>query len=199
MTARARLIGDGVENPANAKALLDAAAMFGIPCTFRDSRGLVEQGRSSRVVNRLSPSPPLNWCTGWHQSSRWTTLPARPPCSPARCLRQPSIVVGNERRGVRPDVLRGAAQVVQIPMSGRGVNTLNVASAAAVALYYLLCAPRRHHERAARPRARRPSVQLVGPGDHVKPAARYGRRPRSVGARPVSTTGTKCGSAHHGT
>lgn len=169
MTARARLIGDGVENPVNAKALLDAAAMFGIPCSFRDSRGLVEQWSveqggqplvtvdTAELVHRLTPIVAVDNAPG--AASLFTsTLPAG----------QPSIVVGNERRGIRPDVLRSAAGLVQIPMSGRGVNTLNVASAAAVALYYLLRAPRRHHERAARPRARRPAVLLVGPGDHVE-------------------------------
>jgi len=38
MTSSVRLVGDGVENPANARALMDAAAMFGASCCFRDGR-----------------------------------------------------------------------------------------------------------------------------------------------------------------
>jgi hypothetical protein len=53
-------------------------------------------------------------------------------------------------------------------MPGRGVNTLNVASAAAVALYYLLDADGRRVARATRPDAHRPAVLLLGPGDHVE-------------------------------
>src|SRR5712691_10244073 len=41
MTLSVRLVGDGVENPANARALMDAAAMFGAACAFRDTRGLL--------------------------------------------------------------------------------------------------------------------------------------------------------------
>jgi hypothetical protein len=80
---------------------------------------------------------------------------------------RPSIVVGNERRGIRADLM-AAATSVQIPTAGRGVNTLNVAAAAAVALYYLLGATGRRSPRSSRPEAHRPSVLLVGPDDHVE-------------------------------
>src|SRR5258708_13662734 len=42
MTSSVRLVGDGVENPANARALMDAAAMFGASCCFRDTRVLAD-------------------------------------------------------------------------------------------------------------------------------------------------------------
>jgi len=48
MTATARLLGDGIENPANAQALLDVAAMFGIDCRFRDTRGLADRWDAAR-------------------------------------------------------------------------------------------------------------------------------------------------------
>src|SRR5256885_7181028 len=48
VTGEARLLGDGLENPANARALLDVAAMFGIPCLFRDTRGLEAQWDADR-------------------------------------------------------------------------------------------------------------------------------------------------------
>ena len=86
----------------------------------------------------------------------------------ARPTGQPSIVVGNRQRGIRPDVLRAAIRRVLIPTPGPGINTLNVAAAAAVALYYLLNADGRRSPRTPRPGADRPAVLLVGPGDHIE-------------------------------
>lgn len=162
MSRGARLVGDGVENPANAIALLDAAAMFGVPCLFRDSRGLAGQpgGRPLPTVDTaelLDGSVPI--VAVENAPGAASVFTADLPVG------RPAIVVGNERRGIRPDLLRVAARCVRIPMSGRGVNTLNVAAAAAVALYYLL-APRR--PRPARARRHRPDVLLLGPGDHVE-------------------------------
>jgi hypothetical protein len=53
-------------------------------------------------------------------------------------------------------------------MPGRGVNTLNVATAAAVALYYLLDAHGRRAARAPRPESHRPTLVLAAPRDHVE-------------------------------
>ena len=36
------LIGDGIENPWNAKTMFDAAKMFGSSCYFRDRKNLVQ-------------------------------------------------------------------------------------------------------------------------------------------------------------
>jgi len=183
----ARLVGDGVENPANARALLDAAAMFAIPCLFRDSRGLAPRWTAEPLVTvdtaELKRAPMVAVDNAPGATSVFTsTLPAG----------HPSIVVGNERRGVRPDVLREATACVEIPMSGRGVNTLNVASAAAVAMYYLLQPPRGRRARARR----RPDVLLVGPGDHVeagsvlRSAAAFGWRTVGIDDRDKVWFGT---------
>ena len=48
-----------------------------------------------------------------------------------------AVVVGNERKGISRQLLRRADHVVQIPIASRTINTINVAAAAAVALYYL--------------------------------------------------------------
>jgi tRNA G18 (ribose-2'-O)-methylase SpoU len=155
------LVGDGIENPANAVALADAAAMFGIPSAFRDYRGLVASchglptvdttdllaGQLVAVENTPGGEPVFTAC-----------LPPGPT----------SIVVGNERRGVRPDVLRAAVTTVTIPMPGRRVNTLNVAAAAAVALYYLRGASGRRRVFSPRPESQRPAVLLLAPTDHVE-------------------------------
>jgi tRNA G18 (ribose-2'-O)-methylase SpoU len=168
VTVSTRLLGDGVENPANARALLDAAAMFGIGCLFRDTRGLEAQwdarrgGRLPLVEPRTSiaslvPLVAVENMTG-----------AVPVYEAPRPRDGTSIVVGNERLGIRGDLLRLANQCVEIPTTSRGVNTLNVASAAAVALFYLLAADRRPMRRWPQPERRRPAVLLVAPTDHVE-------------------------------
>ncbi|WP_238016967.1 TrmH family RNA methyltransferase [Dactylosporangium sp. AC04546] len=156
-----RLVGDGVENPANAAALIEAARMFAVPCGFRDSRGLAGQlpdistvdtdGLLGQRIVAVDNAPGAE--------SVYRTAPAPPGAS---------VVVGNERRGIRPDVLRAAARTVHIPMPGRGVNTLNVATAAAVALYYLLDAHGRRQARAPRPESHRPALLLAALRDHVE-------------------------------
>jgi tRNA G18 (ribose-2'-O)-methylase SpoU len=169
VTERARLIGDGIENPANARALMDAAAMFAIPAAFRDTHSLAESWstelgggilpivEATELLSELLPIVAIENAPG-SRSVYDASLPQG-------C---PSIVVGNERRGIRGDVLRAASACVDIPMPGRGINTLNVASAAAVALFYLLASEHRPMRQAPRPEQRRPGLLLVGPADHVE-------------------------------
>jgi SpoU rRNA methylase family protein len=161
LTYRARLVGDGIENPANAEALTEAAQMFEVACAFRDSRGLVEHHPGLSTIDTAAlPVGPL---------IAVDNVPGAESVYRAEQVQSgSSIVVGNERRGIRPDILRAAAKTVQIPMPGRGVNTLNVATAAAVALYYLTNAHGRRHARAPRPESHRPAVLLAAPGDHVE-------------------------------
>jgi tRNA G18 (ribose-2'-O)-methylase SpoU len=163
ISPRACLVGDGVENPANAQALAEAARMFAVLCSFRDSRGLADHlpGLSTvdtaALLGRAGPLIAVDNTPGAQSVYR-----AGPIHGAA------SIVVGNERRGIRPDVLHAAAKTVQIPMPGRSVNTLNVATAAAVALYYLVDAHGRRQVRAPRPESHRPTLLLAAPRDHVE-------------------------------
>ena len=53
------LVGDGIENPANALTMIHGAAMFGAACRFRDTKGLAE----SRVVAGL-PGETFSEITG---------------------------------------------------------------------------------------------------------------------------------------
>ena len=154
-----RLVGDGLENPANARALLDAASLYGIPCRFRDSRGLARtwRGQLPTVDDVAGPIVAVD-----------NTPDATSVFTAAHARYGESIVVGNERRGIRPDLLRAATRRVVIPTPGPEINTLNVAAAAAVALYYLLTAEGRRGPRTPRPESDRPAVLLLGPGDHVE-------------------------------
>jgi tRNA G18 (ribose-2'-O)-methylase SpoU len=168
VTGEARLLGDGVENPANARALLDVAAMFGIPCLFRDTRGLEAQWDADRggLLPLADPQTPIELLAPLVAVENVTG--AVPVYEAPKPRGGSSIVVGNERLGIRGDLLRVADQCVEIPMAGRGVNTLNVASAAAVALFYLLAADRRPMRRSPQPERRRPAVLLAAPTDHVE-------------------------------
>src|SRR5258708_22090034 len=167
MTLSLRLIGDGVENPANARALMDAAAMFGASCRFRDTRGLadgwdVERGGGLELID-----PPELLDRLWPIVAVENT-PEASIVFGATLASHSSVVVGGERLGIRADLLRAAARTVQIPMSGRGVNTLNVAAAGAVALYYLLAGRGLALRGAKRPEERRPALLLSSPIDHVE-------------------------------
>src|SRR5258708_1111612 len=165
MTLSVRLLGDGVDNPPNPRALMDPAAMFGASCCFRDTRGLadawdVERGGGLELIDtpdlidRLWPIVAVE------------NTPEASIVFGATLASQSSVVVGGERLGIRADLLRAAARTVQIPMSGRGVNTLNVAAAGAVALYYLLAGrglPPRLAHLPPQPRPARPPPHPLDP------------------------------------
>jgi tRNA C32,U32 (ribose-2'-O)-methylase TrmJ len=85
----------------------------------------------------------------------------RPPDSPV------AVVVGNERKGVSRELLRIADRVVQIPMQSARLNCLNVAAAAAVALYRLARPGRHRATRGGRSNSR-PAVMFAGVTDAIE-------------------------------
>jgi tRNA G18 (ribose-2'-O)-methylase SpoU len=172
------LVGDGIENPHNARALADAAALFGAGCAFRDRARLAESWAAA------FPGEPLSLIAdgalaGFAPLVALDNVPGAVdvygfrPTGP-----RPAVVVGNERRGVARDVLALAAHRVQIPLASRRLNTLNVAAAAAVALYYLRRGGGAGPATSADPARRRPELLLVGASDHVE----LGSAIRSAGA-----------------
>lgn len=174
MSAQIHLIGDGIERPANARAMMDAAAMFQTACAFRDTCGLAARWsekrggplplvESARLLDELLPIVAVENSPG-----------ATPIYEAVLPPGQPSIVIGGERRGVRGDVLRAAARCIEIPMTSRRVNTLNVAAAAAVTLFYLTGSRRHAARQSAQPELRRPALLLLGPGDHVEAGSTVG-------------------------
>jgi tRNA G18 (ribose-2'-O)-methylase SpoU len=175
------LVGDGIENPWNARTLVDAAAMFGTRCLFRDRAGL-----AGVWAETVPAAPPLSLVSPADLARDYTPVIAcdnlpgaadvygfRPAPGP-----RPALVVGNERRGIARDVQALATQAVQIPMFGRRLDCLNVAAAAAVVLYYLARGGGGRLQRSTHPERRRPALLLVGPTDHVE----VGSAIRSAGA-----------------
>jgi hypothetical protein len=117
VTGRVLLVGDGIERPANAQALIDAAAMFGAACSFRDTCQLAgrwsdERGgplplvETTRLLGELLPIVAVENAPG-----------ARSIYDVGLPVGHPTVVVGGERRGIRDDVLRAAARCVEIPMA----------------------------------------------------------------------------------
>jgi len=172
------LVGDGIENPGNARTLLAAAGMFRTACVFRDRAGLADSWRGE---------PPLSLVLSAELAEHYAPLIAcdnlpgaadvygfRPAPGP-----RPALVVGNERRGLAHDIRTLATQAVQVPMFARTKrNCLNVAAAAAVALHYIARGGGGKLQHSAHPERRRPTLMLVGATEAVE----VGSAIRSAGA-----------------
>jgi hypothetical protein len=217
---RVTLVGDGIENPANALALLHAAAMFDAACRFRDTKGLaaalaVSRPGAAAPATPADPTGPVAAPTPPTPSIAPAPPPtAATPASPAgapragaaepagprlafiedaaalqalhgrivacdnlpgardvyghRAGRDFALVVGNERRGLSHAFAAAATEAVQVPMVSRRINCLNVAAAAAVALYYLRAAHSGGMAVRRDPRGHRPELLLLDPADHFE-------------------------------
>ena len=174
------LLGDGIENPGNARAMQAAAAMFAGRCRFRDRSGLAAAWSAAQP-----DAESLDLLTSEDLAAAYTPLVAldnvpgaqpvygfRPPRGP-----RPALVAGNERHGIARDVLALASHRVTIPMASRRLNTINVAAASAVALYYFGRGGGGPAQVTPHPQKRRPEL-LLGAADHVE----LGSAIRSAGA-----------------
>ena len=135
--------------------MLHAAAMFDGECVFRDRAKLAAAWREAgladdalRFVDQaddrardLSAGYRLRHIRSAPRASTGFRMPAG---------EQPAVIVGNERRGIAHDMQRIASHAVQIPLASRTLNSLNVAAASAVALYYLTRGGGRAHPYRAR-------------------------------------------------
>lgn len=81
-----------------------------------------------------------------------------------------ALVVGNEAKGIRRSTIKRAFATVEIPVISRNINCLNVAAAAAIALYYLSLPnrPTFPTRTAQFARKHRPSLLIVGGEDHME-------------------------------
>lgn len=163
------LVGDGIENPANALTMVHTAAMFGATCRFRDTKGLTQ----SRVGAGL-PGETFSSITSSEVQAQHSRIIAFDNLSGARDVygfhagREFAVLLGNERRGLSHEFASLATDRVQVPMFSRRINCLNVAAASAVALYYLCGPPVGPMAVRKDPRSRRPELLLLGAGDHFE-------------------------------
>jgi tRNA G18 (ribose-2'-O)-methylase SpoU len=168
---RITLAGDGIENPHNARALLDAGALFGTECVFRDRAGLQAEYAQAFPEERSLPLVSLETLrTTFGQRVALENVPgansvygARIPAGDGAVL-----IAGNERRGLARETLASCERVVQIPLASGAVSSLNVAAAAAVGLYYLSRGPGGPQRVRPHPAQHRPEVLLLSPSDHVE-------------------------------
>ena len=134
-----RLLCDGVENPANRAQIATAARLLGGAC--------VEACEGRLIVVENSPG-------------------ARPIYGRRPLRDTATLVLGHERRGVSRATLAAAQEMLVIPAQSRTVRTLNVASAAAVAGWYVVRGSG-EQARSRHPGKRLPAVLLSG-ADHVE-------------------------------
>ncbi len=146
---RIDLIADGISDPRNVPALLALADLLHCRCLFRDRHDLRAQLADSPYPARMAEAPPLEQfpehydlllAVENHEQAR-SIFDYRPP----RGSRL-AVAVGNERKGLDRKVSRLADIMLEIPMRPQHGISLNVAGAAAAALYQLLHAaePKRH-------------------------------------------------------
>ena len=174
------LVGDGIENPWNARVMQAAAALFGGPCCFRDRAGLAAAW-SAAFPDRESPglltTEDLAACVPLialdNVPGAQPVYGFRPPRGP-----RPALMAGNERQGIGRDALKLASHKVMIPIAGHRLNTINVAAASAVALYYLARGGGATLQVTPQPQKRRPELLFLGAADHVE----VGSAIRSAGA-----------------
>jgi hypothetical protein len=157
------VIGDRIENPGNMEALREAARLFGGGCILRGPHDPVPA-----EVGNYSPLVALENLPGAPEVYGFRLPPA------ARA----ALVAGNERFGISHELREAAHQVVQIPMPGSTLNTINVAAACAVGLFYLSRGGGGKIRQRNRPESRRPELLFLGVGDHVE----LGSAIRSAGA-----------------
>jgi tRNA G18 (ribose-2'-O)-methylase SpoU len=169
MQERTTLVGDSIENPANALVMLHAAQMFGAACRFRDTKGLAQSAEAAALSTLTFPAIDASEIRNLH--SRIVAVDNLPGAAEVYGYQAGSdfaAMVGNERRGLSYECARLATDKVQVPMLSRRINCLNVAAASAVALYYLCGTRVGPMAVRGEPNNRRPDVLLLGPGDHVE-------------------------------
>lgn len=115
------LIGEEIAGERNATALADAAKAFdGTYISYSGQESATPS--SDRGLLIAAENAPGAECVYSY----------RPPVGTPW-----SLVVGNEAKGLRRPTLRQAHACVEVPVISKNINCLNVATAAAVVLYYL--------------------------------------------------------------
>lgn len=151
--ARRSILVEDVDNPTNIGTIVRSATAFGVDSLVLDRNSSDPLARRALRVS-MGTALKLPTCrvdtipdTMIDMAQRGFVLCALTPDADAtdirdiegamRRLERVAIVMGSERIGLTEDALRAATHRVRIPMAP-GVDSLNVASAAAVASYALL-------------------------------------------------------------
>jgi TrmH RNA methyltransferase len=144
---RPLLLLDGIGNPHNLGAILRSAAYFGIArallaerpeqalpsaSSYRIAEGALEQ----LLLYRVELPAAIGALRRGGFRVVGTALGHAIPLADLRRDKPVALVLGNEERGVEPATLALCDSVVTIP-GGDGVQSLNVAAAAAILLYVL--------------------------------------------------------------
>lgn len=159
------LVGDGIENPANALTMIHAAEMFGAACRFRETKGIAEAVMNHGTLRTIAQDE----LRGLHSRLiAFDNLPGAAEVYGFQAGRDFAVLVGNERRGLSHDFATLATDRVQVPMISRRINCLNVAAASAVALYYLRGTRVGRIAVRSDPTQRRPELLFLGAGDHIE-------------------------------
>jgi len=146
------LIGDGIENPCNVAALRTVASMFGWDCDFLNASSTDDLLTSCDPIVALENTDGAEDLYGF-----------QPP--PGSRL---ALVVGNERLGISRPILDRAQRIVRIPMASPKINTVNVAAAAAIALYRLSQGGRGKLRTRPDPGRSRPEFLIIDPRDPIE-------------------------------
>jgi tRNA C32,U32 (ribose-2'-O)-methylase TrmJ len=185
------LVGDAIENPANALTMVHASQMFGAACRFRDTKGLAATCSGQGFLTASSSD-----VRALHaRIVACDNLPGAKDVFGFEAGHDFALLVGNERRGLSHEFATMATDRVQVPMHSRRVNCLNVAAASAVGLYYLCGSKVGAIAVRKDPASRRPDILLYQPADHFELAARFVRPRRSAGAGPFLKIDIRCGLA----
>ena len=163
------LVGDGIENPGNALTMMHAAEMYGVVCSFRDTKGLQGSGIIQDELNGKLPVVTIRDIVKIHSRIvAFDNLPNAREVYGFKPGKDFAIVVGNERRGISHKFRSLSTDAVQIPMLSRQINCLNVAAASAVALHYLCRVKAGKMIKRRNPNSRRPELLLIGGENHIE-------------------------------
>ena len=156
------LVGLDIEGEWNIPLLTNAAEMFGASLLLARSDNPSVSARNandsaSGIDELLGQFDQVIACETTAQSRSVYEFPA-----PRGHL---GVIVGNERSGISAQILKKVNQVVSVPMSGRGMSSLNVAVAAAIILYVFEHDLGRKRLRPSPLSYRDVDILLLGPSD----------------------------------
>ena len=140
------LVLDGVRDPGNLGTIVRLADWFGAAGVWlsEDSADAFQpkvvqasMGSLARMPVRRLPLEPLlrTWKTAG--IPLWATDMEGTPLAKTQAPETVAVVLGNEGRGISPEIRALCTEVVTIPRVAPGAESLNVANAAGIALYEL--------------------------------------------------------------